>query len=130
MCKVKIEDISITDMAEFSYDKGLSLPGKLIDELKYGKKKLLNKEKILYIQEEYVAYADIKIKLINRRRDSVDIEFANIRRKEYYDEPLSDKDKKDLEKITGGIKEIQAKAEYIKKCGGDIHKYSFTGKFI
>ena len=78
-----------------------------------------------------MAYASLYI----RRKPAVgkqtyEVKIDNIRRKEYFNEPLSDRDKQDLDKISNGIKYIQEKAKYIKSCGGDIEKASFTGKFI
>lgn len=84
---------------------------------------------MVYIDKDYIAYASLYIKRIPGK-GKYEVKIDNIRRKEYCDEPLSDRDKEDINRIVGGIKYIQEKAKYIKDCGGDVTSYSLTGKFV
>ena len=104
------------------------MPENLINLLKYSNKPF-EKDEIVYIQKDYVAYASLKVQKV-AVKGGVEVQITNIRRKEYYDEPLTDADRRDLEKISEGVKYMREKAENIQKCGWDIQKYSYTRKFV
>ena len=123
------EDINSTkDSFEYSYDNGLTLPERLIDTLKYSSKPFI-RDRIVYVDKDYVAYASLYIERIPVKK-KYKVVIDNIRRKEYFNEPLSDNEKKDLDKALNGIQYTAEKIKYIKSCGGEIKDGSLTGKFI
>ena len=95
--------------------------------------KELTTENIIYATKYYVAYADLKIKITpeylqgnrDKPKEYITLEVDNITRKESYGN-----NKDDLNKITKGIKQISEYNKYVKECGNDIKKASYTPKFV
>ena len=112
---IKFDDIYCSNTIDYSYDRGLSLPKKLIESLKYSSKPF-EEDSIVYIEKDYVVYASLKVQKVVVK-GGVEVEITDIRCKEYCNEPLTDREIQDLEKISEGIKYIQEKTKYTKECG-------------
>ena len=121
-------NLNVSYITEYDEEKGLTVTERLADYLEYSNKEVKLEEKV-YIAKDYVAYCDITIKRNPVEKNYI-IEVDNIRRKEYFDDPLSETEKEQLNKIANGINEIKKKSKYIKECGGDIEDHSFTPKFL
>src|SRR5690554_4914066 len=122
-------DINISNNIDYDYEKGLSLPENLLKVLRYSTKPFVE-ERIVFIEKDYVAYASLYI----RRKPALgkqtfEVKIDNIRRKEYYDEPISDNS---LSKAIDGIKYTAEYIKYVKDCDPDINinKIQLTGKWI
>jgi len=126
--KINHSDIDESEnITEYSCEKGLTLPKTVKNYMRYAKNDL-SKERIVYIHDDFVAYADMK--LIGIKPTKYELKISNIRRKEYYDEPLTGQDKRDLEKIGEGLEYIREKAKYIRENDGKVENNSFTTNFI
>ena len=112
---------------DYTKGKGLQVTEEVAEVLKYSSTEINFKEKV-YICDEYVAYCDIRVK-----RNAVDknytVEVSNIRRKEYFDDPIPGSE---LSTAINGIKHIKEHADYIKSCGNEVDRsnHPFTGDFI
>jgi len=122
-------DINISNNIDYDYEKGLSLPENLLKVLRYSTKPFVE-DRIVFIEKDYVAYASLYIK----RKPAVgkqtyEVKIDNIRRKEYYDEPIKGDD---YNRAIDGIKYTAEYIKYVKDCDPDIDidNINLTGKWI
>ena len=119
--KVSREDITYSPVITYSYDQGLQLPHVKSELWGYNRGKAIVDE-MVYIAEKYVAYATMKVNFENHY---LDVEFSNIRRKEYFADEISG-----VDKVTDGLKHIKEAKDYVKSCGNEWNSDILVQRFV